>query len=124
MSHNLLLPVSGASLGLVALVSIPVLGAITRQVRNGAPKDNFYEDRDGKSTPESMAAFSNKRPKSISFLFAVTGLGTSIAFSVLETINRRQHNVFLPNWLTTAAWVSLQSSDWSSDPNNARRHSI
>ena len=107
MSHGLLLPVSGAALGVVGLVSIPALGAITRQVRNGAPKDNFYEDRDGKSTPEAMAAFSNKWPKTMGFIFSATGLGTSIAFSVLETINRHQHDLFLPNWLTVASWVCL-----------------
>lgn len=108
-NHPGLLPVSAVGLGFVALLSVPALKAIVSQVRSGAPKDNFYEDRDGKSTPEAMAAFSNKGSKTVIFLFALLGLGTSIALSVITTLNPSDHDLALENWLVTAAWVGIQS---------------
>lgn len=105
MSHALLLEVS-AGLGIIGLSTIPGILAFLRQSIHKKPKDNFYEDRDGKSTPEAIAAFSNRWPKVIVAFFATLGLASSLAISVLTTLEVADRRVlFLENWLVTASWV-------------------
>lgn len=104
-NHPVLLPLVVTGLGLSGLFSIPAIVAIINQTRRGAPKENFYEDRDGKSTPEAVAAFSNKTPKAVILLFSSLGLATSIAISVLTTLDPARDSLFLENWLATASWV-------------------
>lgn len=101
-----LLPLSAAGLGIVGAFSVPTVVTIARQIRKGAPKDNFYEDRDGKATPESIAAFSNRIPRAAILLFASLGLATSISISVLTTLDA-QDGLFLENWMVTASWVRI-----------------
>jgi hypothetical protein len=101
----LLFPLAIASLVLVALLTTPPSWTLWKQIRKKAPKDNFYEDRDGKSTPEAVAAFSNTKHKATVLLFSVIGAGTSIAVSVLTAIESEPEQV-LESWLVTASWVS------------------
>lgn len=103
--HPLLFPLSAGGLALVALLSAPSAFAAVRQIRKGAPRDNFYEDRDGKSTPEAVASFSNRIPKAVVLFFSLVGLGTSITISVFTAIDARR-GLTLESWLVTASWVS------------------
>lgn len=109
-NHSMLLPLSAVGLGLSSLFSIPATAAVLNQVRRGAPKDNFYEDRDGKSTPEAVAAFSNRVPKTVILLFSSLGLATSISISVLTTLEPARYGLFLESWLATASWVRCSCS--------------
>lgn len=106
--HLPLLPLSAAGLGIVGFFTIPSILTIVRQIRKGAPKDNFYQDRDGKATPESIAAFSNRVPKALILLFASLGLGTSISISVLTALDPARDGLLLENWMVTASWVRSQ----------------
>lgn len=107
MSHALLLQV-GAGLGIIGLSTIPGVLAFLSQLRLKTPKDNFYEDKDGKSTPEAVAAFSNRWPKVILTLLAITGLASSVAISILTTVQDiDKRALFLENWLVTASWVGF-----------------
>lgn len=107
--NNLDVVLTGAGLGLVALATTPALVAVINQLRKRTPKDNFYEDVDGKSTPESIAAFSNRLPKILILVSSATGLGTSIAVSVLSSLHGSSNELLLKNWLLTGAWVSNSS---------------
>lgn len=112
MSNNTaVLVTSAAGLGAVALLSVPAvlnLGSL----RNRGPKLTIegYEDKDGKSTPEAVKAFSNKLSKSVLLFFSVAGLGVSLALAIISTLDARgiQEGVlFLENWLDVMIWVSL-----------------
>lgn len=112
MDQDLLFKVSVGGLAVAAATTVPAVSAIWTQIRSRAPKDNFYEDHDGIATPEAIATFSNKPSKfAIAFLASSTA-ALSSALSILTTIDSASHNLFLPTWLTTAAWVSF-SSLWS-----------
>lgn len=99
------LPASATGLGLVVLLSIPALRTFVLQKRKGAARDNFYQDRDGKSTPEAIASFSNRRHKIALLLSSVIGLATSVALSVVVTLDQTQHKFCVETWLNTASWV-------------------
>ncbi|KAH7156326.1 P-loop containing nucleoside triphosphate hydrolase protein [Dactylonectria macrodidyma] len=107
MSDEFMLPLTGASLAVVALSALPAILAIFTQFRNRTPKDNFYEDPDGKATPESIAEFSNRKIKASILLLSAVGAGTSIAISVLSTLQQDKYGLFLENWLITAAWAFI-----------------
>lgn len=107
MEHEHLAPLAAAGLGIVGLAGLPGLLDTISQVRKRTPKDNFYEDTDGKSSPEAVAAFSNKWPKVTILSLALIGLATSVAISVLSTLHISLDDLLLANWLTTASWVGL-----------------
>ena len=104
--NNIDIALTGTGLGLVGLATAHALVAAINQLRKRTPKDNFYEDVDGKSTPESIAAFSNRLPKLFILAFSVTGFGTSTAISVLSFLYAPFGELFLKNWLIAGAWVS------------------
>ncbi|KAJ3489903.1 hypothetical protein NLG97_g5894 [Lecanicillium saksenae] len=107
MDQDVLFKASAAGLAVTALSTVPALSAIVSQIRSRAPKDNFYEDQDGVATPESMAAFSNKASKfAVTFLAASTA-ALSIALSVINSTDSSHGSLFLPTWLTTAAWILI-----------------
>jgi hypothetical protein len=106
MAHPVVLPLSAAGLAVVGLAGLPALFALLSHIRKPTPKDNFYEDIDGKSTPEAIAAFSNRRTKATILILSILGSGLSAAISVLSTIKNAHDGLLLSNWLTTAAWVS------------------
>ncbi|KAF4125093.1 ABC-type multidrug transport system, ATPase and permease component [Geosmithia morbida] len=127
MGYNpFLLSPSASALVLTSLSSIPAIAAVVDQIRKGAPKDNFYEDRDGESTPEAIAAFSNKASKITVLASALLGLVTSAAISVLTTLDADRGDQFLENWLTTAAWVLIvtQSVSMSAIHEPVRVHDL
>lgn len=102
------LPIAATALVIVGLASIPSLASIITQTRRNAPKDNFYEDADGKSTPEAVADFSNKKAKVAISIFGVVAFGTSVVIAVLTTLGTH-HGPSLPAWLTSAAFVCFLS---------------
>ena len=108
--YDMQMVLAAVGLAIVGSASIPGLLAIRTQARHATPKDNFYEDVDGKSTPEAVADFSNKKPKGAIVLLSVAALATSVAISVLASLNLTRHHLFLQNWLTTAAFVRLNSN--------------
>jgi hypothetical protein len=103
-SDNLSLPLTGTGLALVAVATTPALVAVIAQLRQRTPKDHFYEDEDGKSTPESTAAFSNRLPKASILASSTIGFGTWIAVSVFSSLELSSK--LLENWLIAGAWVS------------------
>lgn len=107
MSQAVLGPLAAAGVAATGVAGIPSLLAILAQVRNRTPKDNFYEDIDGKSTPESSAAFSNTKPKLAILFLSAAGFGLSLAVSVLGFLHPLRDGLILPNWLLTGIWVSL-----------------
>lgn len=104
---SFVLPLSIAGLTVVGLFSLPGAVALLSQIRNRTPKDNFYSDVDGTSTPEAVAAFSNKWPKLAILLLALTSFDTAVAYSILTTLHADRYGLFVPSWLTTGALVSL-----------------
>ncbi|KAG7137339.1 ATP-dependent bile acid permease like protein [Verticillium longisporum] len=97
-----------AILAFIALCTLPALSGLIKQLRTRAPKDNFYSDQDGKSTPEAVAAFSNRWPKAFIAFFAALGCATSITLSVLSTTSSEgRQGLSLQDWLTTASWLLL-----------------
>ena len=104
--NNIDIALTGTGLGLVGLATAHALVAVINQLRKRTPKDNFYEDVDGKSTPESIAAFSNWLPKVFILAFSVIGFGTSTAILVLSWLYAPFGELFLKNWLIAGAWVS------------------
>lgn len=106
MNDAILLPLCAAGLGVTCLSSLPGLFALLAQLRDRTPRDNFYEDVDGKSTPESMAAFSNKAPKICLLISSVIGFGLSIAATILSILDPLGDDLALENWLSNGCWVS------------------
>ncbi|KAK1994844.1 ABC transporter [Colletotrichum falcatum] len=109
-NESTLLTEAGATLGVVALTSVPALAGLVKQLRTRRPKDHFYEDVDGKSTAESSAAFSNRWPKTLIFLFAFLGLAVSLANSIVSTTSLgagKSDGLFIADWLATATWALL-----------------
>ncbi|KAL6813453.1 P-loop containing nucleoside triphosphate hydrolase protein [Trichoderma sp. SZMC 28013] len=104
---NLVLPLSIAGSAVVGLFSLPAVFALLAQIRNRTPKDNFYQDVDGTSTPEAVASFSNKWPKVAILLLSLTSFGPSLALSVLSSLRLKEDDLFVPNWLITAALATI-----------------
>ncbi|KAK8101300.1 hypothetical protein PG999_011674 [Apiospora kogelbergensis] len=108
MSANIgFLGTSAASVGLVALFTIPAVTRLALQLRSrDAKPSDIYEDVDGKSTPEAVKAFGAKVPKAFILFLSLVGLGLSIAVAVLSTLDQGK-GLFLENWLAVAAWAFL-----------------
>ncbi|KAM0467042.1 hypothetical protein ACHAPV_000556 [Trichoderma viride] len=104
---SFVLPLSIAGLTVVGLFSLPGAVALLSQIRNRTPKDNFYSDVDGTSTPEAVAAFSNKWPKLAILLLALTSFDTAVAYSILTTLHADRYGLFVPSWLTTGALAAI-----------------
>ncbi|KAF4443547.1 hypothetical protein F53441_11402 [Fusarium austroafricanum] len=105
--NNLDVILTGTGLAVVALATTPALVAAITQLRKRAARDNFYEDADGKSTPESLAAFSNRLPKVFILALSIIGLGTSIAISALSSLNLQPDSLLLKNWLIVGTWALI-----------------
>lgn len=111
VSDNLLtLATSAAGLGIIGLLSAPGGLHLRAQLRGRLPKSENepYEDKDGKSTPEAVKAFSNKVPKAIVIILNVIGLGLSITLASLTIVSAAGSGnaLFVENWLCVGAWVS------------------
>lgn len=110
----LTLATSAAGLGITGLLSAP--GGV-HLIRRRLPKreNEVYEDKDGKSTPEAVKAFSTKVPKAIILILAVAGLGLSITLAALTVLSAAgSGNAFsVENWLGVGAWVSQSRTSLS-----------
>ncbi|KAK7742432.1 hypothetical protein SLS62_010740 [Diatrype stigma] len=110
VSDNLLtLATSAAGLGIIGLLSTPGGVRLSTQLRGRLPKSEseVYEDKDGKSTPEAVKAFSTKVPKAIVLILNVIGLGLSITLASLTTVSAvgSGNALFVENWLCVGAWL-------------------
>jgi hypothetical protein len=94
-------------LGIVGLVSIPAVFTVMLQLTTRQPRQDSYQDADGKATPESLAAYSAKLPKTLIVLFAALACSTGVATAVLTTLTIGQDTLFLENWLGAGASVSM-----------------
>lgn len=96
---------------LIILLTLPAVIGIISHLRAPKSKSNIkvYADKDGTATPESMAKYSAKCPKTLLVIFAVLGLFTSIALAVLGTLGPRTP-MFLGDWLNTSQWVGARDS--------------
>ena len=104
MRHESLVAGVGTGLGVIAICSIPSISSVLRRKET---RQAIYEDADGKSTPESMKAYSAKVPKAAIVLLSVLGCAGSLATSVLVTLRLAHDGLFLEDWLSSAAWVRL-----------------
>ncbi|OAA56408.1 ABC transporter, transmembrane domain, type 1 [Cordyceps fumosorosea ARSEF 2679] len=77
------------------------------QLRRAKPQDNWYEDEDGKSTPESIARFSNKTPKLLCFCLAAIAFAASLAISMLATLHSGSRDAITSAWLLTLGWAII-----------------
>lgn len=107
MNDSTLLPLSASALGITGLATLPGLLAVLAQSRDRTPPENFYEDEDGKATPETMAAFSNKKPKRCVLTFSIFAFGLSISVAVLSMFQSLPYHLNLENWLIVGTTVSL-----------------
>ena len=99
IDNTLYLALSAGALGATALLTLPGVFAILAQARDRIPPDNFYEDIDGKATPESTAAFSNKKAKFCTLAFAIVGFALSAAVSVISLLHPLGDGLNIENWL-------------------------
>lgn len=91
---------------IIGLVSVPAVLSLGLQLTKREPKQDTYEDEDGKATPESLQAYSAKWPKTFILLFALLSSGTSTANAILTSLHTENNGLFLENWLSTVASVS------------------
>jgi hypothetical protein len=95
---------------LFTITSIRSLAKGNWRVKNANHDQALYEDEDGAASTESAEAFSNKLQFILIFVFAVVGLGLSVAdsvFALVEAVsstsssNPRHVGIFLlfPAWV-------------------------
>ncbi|KAK4227258.1 hypothetical protein QBC38DRAFT_364659 [Podospora fimiseda] len=94
----------GAGLAVISLFSLPAASNAVMRLRKREPRQDTYEDADGKSTPEAVKAFSTKLPKSLLLISAIAGLALSIAISLLSAPAKA---ISLEDWLSTASWGAV-----------------
>ncbi|KAF3764503.1 hypothetical protein M406DRAFT_81350 [Cryphonectria parasitica EP155] len=94
-------------LAVIGLVSVPAISTFISQLTTRKLKQDGYEDKDGKATPESVKAYSAKWPKTLIVLFAFLASGTSIASAIWTTIYARKHGPLLENWLSAGALILI-----------------
>jgi hypothetical protein len=99
-----------AGLGLVFLLTLPSLLGVASHLRESKQQSGLYEDEDGVATEKSVAAFSAKIPKIFLSVFAILGLGTSIALAALETLAAVD---VIEAWVNVAQWVGTSKGDQS-----------
>ncbi|KAI3395735.1 hypothetical protein diail_958 [Diaporthe ilicicola] len=107
MHHDSMVVTVATGLGIIALVSIPALFTFILQLTTRQPKQDAYEDPDGKATPESVKAYSSTLSKTFVVLFATLACITAIATAVLATLHTVQDGLFLENWLSAGASILL-----------------
>lgn len=106
---TIVLVTSAVGLGVVAILSVPAALNLGRLRSRGSKcATDIYEDKDGKSTPEAVKAFSTKVPKAVMLVFSLIGFGLSIALAVISSLGTQgvESGLFLANWLAVIIWVS------------------
>lgn len=124
MFHQLLPTVSG--LAIVGICALPSAAALVSQLRSREPRSAWYEDDDGKSTPEAVAAFSAKTPKALILLFSLAGCGLSAALSVVSTLYPTNGSLPVNGWLSTATWglILFQAISIAACRNSVRSYDL
>ncbi|PFH61268.1 hypothetical protein XA68_17841 [Ophiocordyceps unilateralis] len=100
-----LLASSVAALAMSGLATLPAVRALAGQIRHRTPKDHFYQDKDGSSTPETVAAFSNKVSKAAILALSVLALASSVAAAALITVDSSRPGLVLESWLVAGSWA-------------------
>jgi hypothetical protein len=121
MRHDSLLIGVGTGLAVVGLCSIPSLTSFLLQLRSKEPRQDEYEDADGKATAESVKAYSARLPKAVILLLAALGTAAALAISVLVTLDVGKDGLSLENWLSSGAWVRRAQSP-SRRPSQNKRY--
>ncbi|XWX00320.1 hypothetical protein V2A60_008340 [Cordyceps javanica] len=117
ISDTWLLAASAAGLCSAFLLLLSRLTTCTAgfaQLGRPKPQDNWYEDEDGKSTPESMAIFSNRYPKLVCLLLTTLAFVTSVAISMIATLYAESRNEKISAWILTLAWMIASRIMWHS----------
>ncbi|KAK3935918.1 P-loop containing nucleoside triphosphate hydrolase protein [Diplogelasinospora grovesii] len=104
MRDDSMLVAVATGLAVITLCSVPSISGVVTQLRRRDPKQETYEDEDGKATPESVRAYSAKLSKSLIVVFAGAGCALSIALGLLST---GSEGIRLENWLNVGAWGAL-----------------
>ncbi len=127
------------SLGLVLLLSLPSFRQVSTKVRfarrqRGANGDgshevvpDLFESVDGKATEESVAAFSDRKPRVSAAISLCLGLAASITAAILATLaaSPLPAPAYLPwvlvfdRWADVPAWT-LIAIQWASIPTKAQ----
>ena len=102
------LPLASTVLALIVLLTCPAIASAAVQLRNGKPKDRFYEDADGHSTPEAISKFSSKASKMAMLLFSTVGSTTSLVRLVhfFTQVREKGAHESVSSVLLAVAWVS------------------
>ena len=94
------------TLCVVAAATLPSIFAFLYQAHQRMRKDDFYEDADGRATPESVAAFSQRASKRAALALTTLGLAASLVFSVLGFADKGIHNFPPVDWIVSSISVS------------------
>ena len=110
--------ISGTSLAAAATLAIPTLrymilrqshpksgwGPEQRQPNGEGP--DLYRDKDGVTTPDAQAKFSNTPAKVFCLVTALAGLGLATTLTVLgPQVSSIERELMVENWTMTAGWA-------------------
>jgi hypothetical protein len=105
-----ILPIVVTSIGLTvtAVSTIPSVVVLAQRCvpskrKSYLPVADIYEDEDGTSTHDSVAAFSDRIPKTIIYISTTIGLFSSITLAILSSIS--QDAFLVESWLQLGSWV-------------------
>lgn len=98
------------SLGTIALLCLPAVSTALFGQQNNGPIDRFYEDIDGSGTPESIAAFSNRRCKFLILVFATLGFTITVSIFLLEIMGGNRCDGTLEAGFIGSSWVSVNTA--------------
>ncbi|POS69520.1 hypothetical protein DHEL01_v212086 [Diaporthe helianthi] len=108
MHHDSMLVAVATGLAVIGLLSIPAVFTSASRFATRQPRqDDSYEDEDGKATPESVAAYSARLPKTLIVLFAALACSTGIATAGLATLPPGPDRLSLQDWLSAGASILL-----------------
>lgn len=110
-----------AGLAIIGLASSPAGFHLARQLTKREPKQNSYEDEDGKATPESLKAYSAKWPKTLIVIFAALAAGAAIATAIVSTLATEKNDLLLEDWLGTGASVNMSNFSWCCNKSKTNR---
>lgn len=94
-----------AAFAVSVLAALPAVTALVVQLREGKPRNRFYEDADGTATPESLARFSNRGVKAAIVFFSFCGVGSSTAVLVRSSFIEQSNQWLLEYGFVIGAWV-------------------
>ncbi|CAG9962913.1 unnamed protein product [Clonostachys byssicola] len=96
-----------AAFAVSVLSALPAATALIVQLREGKPRNRFYEDADGTATPEALARFSNRGVKAAIVFFSLCGVGSSTAILVRSSFIEQGNQWLLEYGFVIGAWASI-----------------